>query len=386
MASFACGNSLRRTVWLIMYLVPVMQITGCSRSVALKTNISDGFSWHMFGGTATHANFIPESFEPPLHPVWREKISASPVPSAIVSGNTLFIATNDGQVHVFLEESGKKRGTVKRRASLSATPLIVGTSLIIAYESGDPTLCSYDLASGDRNWEKAYGPIQAAPLYHDGRIYVAGYEGTLYSLFAPTGEIAWKWTGGELFCASPAAIDTMLIAAGLDGTITAMNAVTGKIVWQSGGDRSFRGSPCIAGDRIFIGTLQGHLLCIALGDGTEVWKYGAGNKIYSTPACDGELVVFGCNDGKIYAVRKKGGEGIWSFQTNGLITCAPLIVGGFVYFGSHDNTLYALDKATGKLAWSYAVEGQITQQPLFTGSRLIVSTNRKLVFAFSSEK
>ena len=74
------------------------------------------------------------------------------------------------------------------------------------------------------------GAIKASPSYHDGRVYVADYEGAMFCLDATTGKLVWRTNTTKVppfgkggFYSSPAIAFGRVYAARDDGTVFAFD-------------------------------------------------------------------------------------------------------------------------------------------------------------------
>jgi outer membrane protein assembly factor BamB len=72
-------------------------------------------------------------------------------------------------------------------------------------------------------WEtRLYTSFHAAPLVHEGVIYVIDEGGTLFALDVETGGAIWRCHGEANPYTSPAAVEGLVLFSGRDGSLYAI--------------------------------------------------------------------------------------------------------------------------------------------------------------------
>ena len=94
------------------------------------------------------------------------------------------------------------------------------------------------------------GAIKASPSFHDGRVFVADYEGAMFCLDAETGKLLWRTNTTKVkpfgeggFYSSPAVDFGRVYAARDDGTVFAFDERTGRVAWSFPTHNFVYGSP-----------------------------------------------------------------------------------------------------------------------------------------------
>jgi outer membrane protein assembly factor BamB len=166
---------------------------------------------------------------------------------------------------------------------------------------------------------KFVGPseIIAAPVFHDGRVYVTiGQDpthgrgrGLLHCIDASkTGDITttgniWTYEGIERTVASVAISDGLLYAVDLPGHVHCLDAATGKPYWVYQSDAETWGTPMVADGKVYITNKKGLIVLAAGKEPKLLASIHLGAASYATPiAADGTLFV--ASQSCLWAVQK----------------------------------------------------------------------------------
>ena len=211
--------------------------------------------------------------------------------------------------------------------------------------------------------------VRSQPVIYEGRVYVGGLDGTIYSLDAATGCTFWATKGKPVRSGlvmgfvGPA---TAVFYGDASGGVNALEAFTGKFLWRTQADphaaATITGTPTLYAGRLYVPvssgeeqlrrrpdyaccTFRGSVVAMDTRTGKILWQ---GYMAPETPAPRGKTP-----EGK--TIIGPSGMAIWS---------APTIdaVKGRIYVGTGDNysepdtptsdAVVALDLNTGKLLWS----------------------------------
>jgi alcohol dehydrogenase (cytochrome c) len=139
------------------------------------------------------------------------------------------------------------------------------------------------------SWSLPPGPNTAAPLVHDGVLFVQGFGDQVQALDAVTGDLLWHYQRLLPDNARPAVKKNIAIygdkiyAATSDTHVIALDFRTGRLVWDTPiGDRAqgmqTTGGPLVAKGKVIIGTggqQPGGNFIVALDaqTGKEVWRF-----------------------------------------------------------------------------------------------------------------
>jgi outer membrane protein assembly factor BamB len=156
--------------------------------------------------------------------------------------------------------------------------------------------------------------IYSTPLVSGDKVYVAGYNGKVYSVDANKGIKGWSFQPER----------------GLQPII---------------------GGLAIDQNALFFGTASGYVYSIDATTSSQNWEFKTGNKIWATPLIDNGTLYIGSFDKKLYALNIADGKEKWQVKTDGAIISTPVVENNTLYFGTLDRYFYAVDATNGNLKW-----------------------------------
>jgi outer membrane protein assembly factor BamB len=199
------------------------------------------------------------------------------------------------------------------------SPLIVDSRVIVAtggFDSGSVVALS---AAGEVMWRfdgrsvgAPMGPVQDAPAYHEGLIYVTttGTDGRLYVIEAATGvERCHSLRSGGLRW--PTIVDDVLYLSTAQGAYAirpeacriASDAVPeGRLPFYSFPGSGVSAPPVVVGDLMIV-PAGPDLVAIDLTNpngSVYEWQFASGAPIQSAPVVAGDVVYFGNEDGTVF--------------------------------------------------------------------------------------
>jgi polyvinyl alcohol dehydrogenase (cytochrome) len=214
----------------------------------------------------------------------------------------------------------------------------------------------------------------AQPTIAGGRLFVGSQNGTVYSLDAATGCIAWTFTA-ESGVRAAISIGARTRAgrqpayaafvADQQGFVYALDAATGRMLWKRKVDDHplvrLTGSPTLHGGRLYVPTssyeeggrppgyacctFRGSVVALDAQTGSVVWK------TYTIPEAPRLLRAYA--DGT--ELRGPAGGAIWSAPTIDVKRGAIYVGVGNTYSGPAQSTtdaILAFDLATGAMRWA----------------------------------
>jgi polyvinyl alcohol dehydrogenase (cytochrome) len=212
--------------------------------------------------------------------------------------------------------------------------------------------------------------VRSQPAAANGRVFVGGIDGTVYSLDAVTGCTIWATTAGKPvrsgLAIAKAAQNAAIFFGDAGGNVYALDFDTGKLVWAVRADdhpnATITGTPTWYDGRLYVPVSSGEegarrraeYECCTFRGSVVALDAATGNKRWqSYMATDAPTAVGKTKDGRnIFA---PSGMAIWSSPT---IDAAKRRI----YVGTGDNysdpptktsdAVVALDLDTGKIAWS----------------------------------
>jgi outer membrane protein assembly factor BamB len=244
----------------------------------------------------------------------------------------------DGNVAAGDAETGERVWVRKLDGHLESSPLAVGETLYLGTDTTD--VVALRTADGGTRWRfNSPGAIKASPSFHDGRVFIADYEGAMFALEADSGKPVWRTNttkappfGDGGFFSSPAIGFGRVYAARDDGTVFAFDERTGKVAWSFATGGQVYGSPALA-------------------------------RVPGTPPS----LYIGSEDGRFFALDARTGKPRWRFDVGGPVPGTAVVIGRTVYTSSFktDKTI-GLDARSGRKAFEV---GQAGYTPVISDGR-----------------
>jgi outer membrane protein assembly factor BamB len=180
------------------------------------------------------------------------------------------------------------------------------------------------LAADARSPQNAGKPTDVtAPVYCEGRVYVAFLDGELVAFDAKTGKPYWKRNLYSHLEFSPMAAQGQLYI-GTDKTdVIALSASDGKMLWRFNSPAAIKASPSYHDGRVYVADYKSGMLCLDASSGELLWRtntskakpFGRGG-FYSSPAVAFGRVFAARDDGTAYAFDQGTGKVEWFFPTD----------------------------------------------------------------------
>lgn len=146
-----------------------------------------------------------------------------------VHGSTAVVPTQTGQVLAFDVDRGEKIWSFadsERSQEIRSSPSVVvpnrddASKGLAIVTTRNRRVLALDIASGKLVWEAVVRKrCDASPVVCDGRVWVGGLDGTLYSFDLRTGEERWTYQLSGQLLASPAIAGQRIVVATDKGTI-----------------------------------------------------------------------------------------------------------------------------------------------------------------------
>jgi outer membrane protein assembly factor BamB len=275
-------------------------------------------------------------WEVKVHPSDRGK--PTDVTAPVYHRGRIYGAFLDGNVAAGDAETGKRVWVRKLEGHLESSPLAIGETLYLGTDTTD--VVALDTSDGSTRWRfNSPGAIKASPSFHDGRVFVADYEGSMFALAADNGKPIWRTNttkvapfGDGGFFSSPAIAFGHVYAARDDGTVFAFEEKTGKVAWSFATGGQVYGSPAVA-------------------------------RVPGTPPS----LYIGSENGRFFALDARSGKRRWSYEVGGPVPGTAVVVGHTVYTSSFktDKTI-GLDARSGKKSFQI---GQAGYTPVVSDGR-----------------
>jgi outer membrane protein assembly factor BamB len=209
---------------------------------AHTTSDADGA---MFRGGAAHTGVYSAAGIAAFHKVkWEFQAKAQILSSPVISGNTVYVGSNDHRLYAVELASGEKKGEFKTEGRVASSPAV--SNGVVYFLSYDSNLYAVDAASGALQWkfktegerrfvakhlhgiepasEQVPDPFDfylSSPVVAEGTVFFGSGDSNVYALSTASGALKWKFKTGEVVHASPAFADGTVFVGGWDALVRA---------------------------------------------------------------------------------------------------------------------------------------------------------------------
>ena len=223
--------------------------------------------------------------------LWRKKPAGPLRGSPTVAFNSLYVMTQDNQIHALALDTGDSIWQDSVSAGQSgvfgvAAPAAGQGSVIAGYSSGE--IVAYRYENGRNLWSDALArtsistqvgaltDVDADPIIANGQVYALGQGGRMAAYELTSGNRIWELTLAGI--STPALAGDWLFTLTDDARLLAIQRGTGKVRWvtqltqfRDPEDREgpiFWTGPVLASNRLFIASSQGAVMTVDLQSGT----------------------------------------------------------------------------------------------------------------------
>ncbi|HEY5816379.1 MAG TPA: PQQ-binding-like beta-propeller repeat protein [Solirubrobacterales bacterium] len=281
--------------------------------------------------------------------------------------------------------------SIDTHALIEFPPAVAGGNAYVANKYGD--VQAVRLRDREVLWKRVTdrrlkGPptFVTAPVYHQGKVFLAFLDGELVAIDAATGKTAWKRDLHAHLESSPLAVGGNLYLGDDRTDLVSLRAADGKTRWRFNSPGAIKASPSHHAGRVCVADYQASMYCLDADSGRVLWRtntsevppFGRGG-FYSSPAIAFGHVYAARDDGTVYAFDERTGKVAWYFATGNFIYGSPAVahVPGTppsVYIGSYDEHFYALDARSGKRRWRFDVGGPVPGTAVVIGRTVYTSS------------
>jgi outer membrane protein assembly factor BamB len=291
--------------------------------------------------------------------LWRTKAGVDLTTGAGTDGNLIAVGGAKGMLLAF-DMDGKPLWKAQLSSEILSAPAVAHG--IVVARSIDNVIVGYDAASGQKKWtvQRPLPPLtlRLSPgmVVHNQDVIIAQPGGKLVSLIMATGAPRWE------------------IEVGVARGATELERVT-----------DIGGNPVVFENDVCAATYQGRVGCFDITTGSARWTRDLSSQV--GVAAD-QLYVFAVDDkGAVYAFNRESGTNAWkNDKLSYRALSTPVSFGRAVAVGDYQGYVHFLAREDGKLLARVATDGSpITSTPVVAGSNLIFQTQNGTVAAIAVE-
>jgi outer membrane protein assembly factor BamB/predicted Ser/Thr protein kinase len=203
---------------------------------------------------------------------------------------------------------------------------------------------------------------ESAPLALGDTVAIGTLDGALVGLNGANGGVRWRNDGGASGFGTPTAGAGMIFVGDGAGAIYSIDPDTGAVQWQQRLNGIAQQPPTRTNDRVVVTTTNGFVYVLHAGSGEVLWGRRVGE--YPGPAAVGAGAIFVGVGSTLRVLDWNTGVERWSFQAGSAIVTQPVVAGGRVLLGTERGILYALRVESGHEDWRYQARGRISGAPV----------------------
>lgn len=274
----------------------------------------------------------------------------------------------------------------KKRAYPKLAPLVFKDTVYLASNEGE--VAAFDAASGKQRWEVDLDiPLSAGPGLGETRILLGTPEGVVIALDMSTGKEQWRYTASSEILAAPQGNSGVVVVRSLDGQVVGLKAISGEKLWalqHPVPSLSLRGNstPILLNDAAIIGFDDGELVAIDLQAGKDLWKFEVAaargrSELERMVDIDADMVLL---ENTLYAVSFQGrlvavdifsGTLIWKQDVS---AHAGIGVDATTLYLSDENShVWAFDRYSGNALWKQEkLQARQLTAPVAVGDYVVV--------------
>ena len=292
--------------------------------------------------------------------VWRKSIKNGVEGGVQLVDNTLFVPASDGFIYALEADSGHSKWSFPLHFEGLEAPYAYGGLVFVL--AGNNILYALNAETGKQHWlYNRRDPLSLSmrgasrPTYKNGKLYVGFSDGFLVALDARRGTVLWerKLNRNRRFRdidAGPVIEGNSLYIASYDGALYSIDPDSGKTNWRL--DAGGASSVTVGPRALFFSSSNGQTYAVQKKSGKVIWSKNLKSGSLTQPRLYRGIVVVGVTDGPLYFLDSENGEQISQFHTGRGVSGTPRIDSeGNLYFISVNANLFAL-----KLQWRSVTE------------------------------
>lgn len=384
-------------------LLPLLFLFMLLAACTTVTDFRDEMGEKFFGRTTTEQAAELVDFKPVTEArvLWQVKVGSGAEYdfTPVVDGNSVFVASADGDVMRLDALSGKQDWHISAEDKLSGG-VGIGESLVLVGTLKGWVL-AFDRISGKLLWKsRVSSEVLSAPKVSGGVVVVRCGDSRIFGLNVSDGKRKWVYERATpaLTLRSGTGVtlaDGVAYVGFAGGKMVALAADDGRVLWETAVAQP-RGTteieriaditslPVVDGRYVYAAAYHGRIAGVERGSGRVLWNREISS--YTGLGIDGTHLFISHSGGAVYALDYSSGKSYW--RQGSLLNrqvSAPLPVGRYVAVGDLEGFVHFLDREDGVFAARISTDGSaIMAQPVALGtSSVLVQTRGGSLYAIS---
>jgi outer membrane protein assembly factor BamB len=238
--------------------------------------------------------------------------------------------------------------------------------------------------------------LAAAPVVHDGKLFVIDTDAVVSAFDAASGAKLWataldvnKDGKPSRFGGGVSTDGANVFATNGVGDVAALDAASGAVKWTKRPAGPLRGAPTLSNGNAYVMTQDNQIYALRMTDGESQWNEAgpvgvSGIFGVAAPAAAQGTVIAGYSTGELAAYRYENGRSLWSdtlsrtamstsVSTLTDIDADPVVDRGRVFALGQGGRMAAYELVTGQRIWEINIAGIST--PVVAGEWVFVMTS-----------
>lgn len=316
-----------------------------------------------YRGNIGHTGVSSEKLTTPLTLSWRHTtVSAHNNAASPVSANGLVYFVSGSALYAVNAANGETRwqypSDKTAQAYFGATPTLSGDSLYIADDYGQ--VSKLEAATGREVWKtKLEGAIRSSPVVSNGVVYFGSGNAHAYALNAETGQTVWDVTVDGPITTSPTITGGLVVFSSSDNNVYSVSARNGHKAWAVPFDADPSIVPLVYDGASLYVTAGDTIYRLDPSNGTKRSQIKLPTNVLLPPTVSSDTVYVITQSNALYALSPNGQER-WRTTLISSATAPPLLTGNTLIVPTVGGVLSSYDSQTSKLQWRYVMQATAT--------------------------
>lgn len=250
-------------------------------------------------------------------------------------------------------------------ANFHGNAVFAGDLVVVGTDSGEQgSLYALDPLTGEVRWSQvATGGFPADPVTRGSRVYAVTMTGEVRCLDLKTGEALWIVGGAEddrFLRSGIVAVGDRVVVSLPSGSVFSLDADSGELAWKTQLPGRLNTSPVVIGDDLYVGGVEGRIHRLSSADGNVIGAFEAKSPVYGSLLSAGNCLLALWAEDTLACLNPQRGNVEWSRTApSSWSSFQPLVRDGLVLVGDESGEVQAFRLLDGSTAWTRRLEGEI---------------------------
>lgn len=371
----------------ILFLLSVLLLSGCTRSVIKYLTQPDENPYQMYGKLPSRVFYSPINISDSLLLKWESETYGS-FNNTSVSAYDELVFINDlaGRIFCFNIETGDKIGSLKYSSgSIFSTPVPFRSTIIfpVALEKDNLTdLIIYDYLQGKEVEDiEIPGRVLTQIITVDDDILFTSEVGIAYR-YSSSGKKIWETHTRVPTRSSPALFNNLFVFGNDKGEIIALESSSGDSVYVKEIGGHFFSGVTISENIIYVGNDNGKVYALKYENGEIIWQFDTGYRIKMEPSVDQQNLYVGNLNGNFFSINKTTGNENWRVNFQGILNSTAFVTENLIILPDVLFKLHFLDKENGNIIRSIMLDGRAKLSPVIHKNTLFIGFDDGVIRAY----